>query len=142
MPKRRRTRRRLLRGGASDFDIFLDWRKHGPGARYGYSADQIQKNAAAAQKRLEAQTVRERQGFWSKAMNTLAKPAEWVARRVAGDDAVNNIKNAAEKGDIKGMVKGSVEGAVGTVKRLQGEAAGKGRRRKKGPKRTIRRRRK
>lgn len=140
MPKRRRPKR----GGASDWDIFVDWRKHGPGARYGYSADQIQKNAAAAQKRLEAQTVRERQnpGFWSKAMNTLAKPAEWVARRVAGDDVVNNIKNAAEKGDTKGMIKGSVEGAVGTVKRLQGEAAGKGRRRKKGPKRTIRRRRK
>ncbi len=79
-------------------------------------------------------------GFWDKAMNTLAKPAEWVARRIAGDDAVNNIKNAAEKGDIKGMVKGSIEGAQGIVKRLQGDAAGKGRRRKR-MKRTIRRRR-
>lgn len=125
-------------------DIFLDYRKNKDSVwnRIGRAINPdnpYERQARASTAVLERNS---HNGFWDKAMNALAKPAEWAARRIAGDDAVNNIKNAAEKGDIKGMVKGSVEGAQGIVKRLQGDAAGKGRRRRKrAPKRTIRRRR-
>lgn len=135
MPKRRRTRRRL-RGGASDFEIMVDYKRAPLGAHMydnpaGRRWHEQGKASTAAVKNWQP-------GFWDKAMNTLAKPAEWTARRIFGDETINNIKGAAERGDVAGMVKGSVKGAIDKTKSLMAPA-GKGRRRR--IKRTIRRRR-